>query len=360
MRIAIIAPPWVPVLPPAYGGTETALDALATGLQALGHDVLLYTTGDTTCPVPTARILPHAADTVGITPATEIDHIVHAYPAAREWGAHIIHDHTRAGPLYANRIAIPAVTTNHGPFDGRLGGYYRAIAPTVPVVAISHHQASSARRTPIAAIIHHGVDTTAHPIGEGRGGYALFLGRMTPEKGVHIAARVAHAAGIPLKIAAKRREPAEHSYFDRAVAPLLAGDVEYVDEVSGTDKIELLRDAVCLLNPVQWPEPFGMAMIEALACGTPVVATPYGSVPEIVDDGITGFIRSTEADLVDAVHRFDEIDRTQCRNAAEERFTAHRMAADHLALYHRVIGRPLQLPQGRGRARPPELHIVRS
>jgi hypothetical protein len=99
MRIAIIAPPWVPVLPPAYGGTETALDALATGLQALGHDVLLYTTGDTTCPVPTARILPHAADTVGITPATEIDHIVHAYPAAREWGAHIIHDHTRAGPL---------------------------------------------------------------------------------------------------------------------------------------------------------------------------------------------------------------------------------------------------------------------
>jgi glycosyltransferase involved in cell wall biosynthesis len=130
MRIAIIAPPWVPIPPPAYGGTETVLDALATGLQALGHDVLLYTTGDSTCAVPTAWTLPHAADTVGITPATEIDHIVHAYPTAQEWGAHIVHDHTLAGPLYANRFAIPVVTTNHGPFDGQLGDYYRAIAPT--------------------------------------------------------------------------------------------------------------------------------------------------------------------------------------------------------------------------------------
>jgi glycosyltransferase involved in cell wall biosynthesis len=358
LRIAIIAPPWVPIPPPAYGGTETVLDALATGLQALGHGVLLYATGDSTCPVTTAWTLPRAADTVGITPATEIGHIVHAYPTAQEWGAHIIHDHTLAGPLYADRFAIPVVTTNHGPFDGHLGDYYRAIAPTVPVVAISHHQASTARRTPVSAIIHHGIDTTAHPVGDGRGGYALFLGRMTPDKGVHIAARLAHAAGIPLKIAAKRREPAEHSYFDHVVAPLLGRDVEYVGEVSGSHKIELLRDATCLLNPIRWPEPFGMVMIEALACGTPVVATPCGAVPEIVDDGITGFIRSTEADLIDALHRIDEIDRTQCRKVADERFTAHRMATDHLALYRRVVTQPTRLPYRRSRDRVTPLHIV--
>jgi glycosyltransferase involved in cell wall biosynthesis len=144
MRIAIIAPPWVPVPPPAYGGIETVLDALATGLQALGHDVLLYATGDSTCEVPTAWSLPRAAGTEGIAPATEIDHIVHAYPAVLDWGAHVVHDHTLAGPLYADRFRVPVVTTNHGPFDGELGEYYRAISATVPVIAISRHQAGTA------------------------------------------------------------------------------------------------------------------------------------------------------------------------------------------------------------------------
>jgi glycosyltransferase involved in cell wall biosynthesis len=359
MRVAIIAPPWVPVPPPAHGGIETALDALATGLRALGHDVLLYATGDSTCEVPTAWSLPRAAGTDGITAATEIGHIVHAYPTVLDWGAHVVHDHTLVGPLYADRFRVPVVTTNHGPFDGELGAYYRAISATVPVVAISQHQALAARRTPLAGIIHHGVDTARHPMGDGSGGYALFLGRMTPDDGVHTAARIARIAGVPLKIAAKP-EPAEHSYFDQAVVPLLGRTVEYIGEVSGTDRIELLRGAVCLLHPVQWPEPFGMAMIEALACGTPVVATPYGSVPELVDDGVTGFVRETETDLVDALRHVGGLDRTQCRNAAEERFSAHRMATEHLALYHRAIGRPLPLPQGRGRGRVTELHIVRS
>ena len=118
MRIAIIAPPWVPVPPPAYGGTEAVLDALATGLQAVGHDVLLYATGDSTCQVPTAWTLPSAVGTVGIVPATEINHVVHAYAAVHDWGADVVHDHTLVGPLYANRFPVPVVTTNHGPFDG--------------------------------------------------------------------------------------------------------------------------------------------------------------------------------------------------------------------------------------------------
>jgi glycosyltransferase involved in cell wall biosynthesis len=349
MRIAIIAPPWVPVPPPAYGGTEAVLDALATGLQAVGHDVLLFATGDSTCQVPTAWTLPSAVGTVGMGPATEINHVVHAFAAVQDWGADLVHDHTLVGPLYANRFPVPVVTTNHGPFDGELGPYYRVIGPKVPIVAISDHQASTAQATPIAAVIHHGIDTTSHQVGAGRGGYALFLGRMTPEKGVHVAARVARAAGLPLKIVAKRREPAEQAYFDQAVAPLLGCGVEYLGEVGGTEKIRLLGDALCLLNPVQWPEPFGMVMIEALACGTPVVATPCGSVPEIVDDRVTGFVRTTEAGLVDALHQVGEIDRALCRRSADERFTAARMVTEHLSLYRQLSRRHLQQVQMRGR-----------
>ena len=358
MRIAIIAPPWVPVPPPAYGGTEAVLDTLATGLQAVGHDVLLFATGDSTCQVPTAWTLPSAVGTVGMGPATEIDHVVHAYAAVQDWGADLVHDHTLVGPLYAHRFPVPVVTTNHGPFDGELGSYYRVIGPKVPIVAISDHQASTAQGTPIAAVIHHGIDTTSHQVGAGRGGYALFLGRMTPEKGVHVAARVARAAGLPLKIVAKRREPAEQAYFDQAVAPLLGCGVEYLGEVGGTEKIRLLGDALCLLNPVQWPEPFGMVMIEALACGTPVVATPCGSVPEIVDDRVTGFVRTTEAGLVDALHQVGEIDRALCRRSADERFTAARMVTEHLSLYRQLNRRHLQQVQMRGRRSARRPHSV--
>jgi glycosyltransferase involved in cell wall biosynthesis len=189
----------------------------------------------------------------------------------------------------------------------------------------------------VAAVIHHGVDVERFPVGDGSGGYALFLGRMSPDKAAHVAARVAREAGMPLRIAAKMREPAERAYFDAEVAPLLGGDVEYVGEVGGREKLELLADAACLLNPVAWPEPFGMVMIEALACGTPVVATPCGSVPEIVCDGITGFVRSSEAELIEALGQVGELDRAWCRRDAEARFSTQRMVADHVALYRQAV-----------------------
>ena len=142
----------------------------------------------------------------------------------------------------------------------------------MPVVALSRNHAASAGEIPVAAVIYHGVDVNEFPIGTGDGDYAVFLGRMSPDKGVHIAARAARRAGVPLRIAAKMREPAEFAYFEREVKPLLGGGVEYVGEVGGQAKLELLARATCLLNPLTWPEPFGMVMIEALACGTPVVA----------------------------------------------------------------------------------------
>jgi glycosyltransferase involved in cell wall biosynthesis len=176
----------------------------------------------------------------------------------------------------------------------------------------------------------------------------LFLGRLSPDKGVHVAARVARTAGIPLRIAAKMREPAERAYFEASVAPLLGGDVTYIGEVNGRDKLDLLAGASCLLNPLAWPEPFGMVMIEALACGTPVVATPCGSVPEIVTEGVTGFVRGAEAELAEAMGRAGELDRTLCRKDAATRFSTARMVADHVELYERVA-------QGRSAAADPRL-----
>jgi glycosyltransferase involved in cell wall biosynthesis len=338
LRIAIIAPPWVAVPPLAYGGTEAVIDGLARALQSAGHEVLLFATGDSTCPVPSSWVFAAAVGVDAARPATELHHVVNAY----DWiagEADVVHDHTLVGPVYAQRFAtVPVVTTNHGPFDGELGDYYRAIAPCVPIIAISRHQASTAVRTPVAAVIHHGVDVARFPVGNGEGGYALFLGRMSPDKGVHTAIAVARAAGVPLKIACKMQEPAEQAYYRAEVAPLLGDDVQFVGEVGGDEKLDLLAGARCLLNPIAWHEPFGMVMIEAMACGTPVVATPMGAVNEIIHDGVTGFVRATPGDLAVAVIAAGQLDRLACRQVAAERFSTARMAADHVRLYESVAG----------------------
>jgi len=343
MRIAIIAPPWVAVPPPGYGGTEAVIDGLARGLQSAGHDVLLFATGDSTCPVPRAWTLPAAVSTVNTGAATELDHVISAYEAISAWDADIVHDHTLVGPVYARHGDIPVVTTNHGPFNSELGRLYRAIGDHVAVVAISRAQAAASWNTRIAAVIHHGLDVEAVPEGRGDGGYAVFLGRMSPDKGVDIAARIAAQAGVPLKIAAKLAERAEREFFRTAVEPLLGGDVEYIGEVGGASKYELLGNATCLLNPLRWSEPFGMVMIEALACGTPVVATPFGSVSEIVDHGATGLLAETERDLTAALNEVSALDRAACRTKVHQRFPLSRMISRHLRLYERVIaerGRP--------------------
>lgn len=336
MRIGIIAPPWVPVPPPAYGGTEAVLATLASGLAAAGHDVVLFATGDSTCDVELRYAFETAAG-VGAPAEVESAHVVAAYsdPAIR--AADVIHDHTLSGPEHAIVLGHRnVVTTNHGPFEHALLALYQRVWRDVPVIAISHDQASGAEGVEVAAVIHHGIDVDAIAPGAGAGGYALFLGRMAADKGVDAACRAAHLAGVHLKIAAKMREPAEHAYFDERVRPLLYGDVEYVGEVGFDEKIELLRGARCLLNPLFWAEPFGMVMIESLACGTPVVATPWGSVREIVDEGITGFLAATDSAFAQALLQTSTLDREACRRAAEVRFSAQRMVADHLALYERV------------------------
>ena len=337
LRVAVVAPPWVPVPPPAYGGTEAVLDYLARGLRDAGHEVMLYTTGDSTCEVPIRYSRATAAGTVDAGAVTELHHAVNAYETLVEWGADVVHDHTLLGPHIAEPYGVPVVTTNHGPFLSDLGDCYRMLGLRAPIIAVSGHQASTAGPVPVAAVIHHGVDVDRFPVGDGSGGYALFLGRMCPDKAVHVAARVAREAGVPLRIAAKMREAPERAYFAAEVEPLLGDGVEYVGEVGWDEKLELLAGATCLLNPIAWPEPFGMVMIEALACGTPVIATGCGSVPEIVTDAVTGFVCATERELIEALHRVDELDRAWCRKDAATRFSTERMVADHVALYRRAM-----------------------
>jgi glycosyltransferase involved in cell wall biosynthesis len=312
------------------------LDELARGLVGAGHDVVLFATGDSTCPVTTSWVHPHAMGLSGVGPLAELNQVIAAYRSLVD--CDVIHDHTLAGPLYAARFPrLAVVTTNHLPFDPSLTPLYSAIAERVPVVAISHHQASTASGLPIAEVIHHGVNVDAYPVGTGGGGYAAFLGRMHPAKGVDLAIHAARAVGMPLLIAAKMRDEGEVAYFQERVRPLLGGDVEYLGEVGGADKLELLGSAACLLNPIQWPEPFGMVMLESLACGTPVITTGRGAAPEIVDDGVTGFLCEDEPSLTDALRRAADIDRRTCRTSAEERFSAKRMVERHVALYRRLI-----------------------
>lgn len=337
MRVAVVAPPWLPVPPDGYGGTELVLDALCRGLAAAGHDVLLYATGDSNCPVTRRWTYEHHLGIATTNPADELRHAMDAYDAAQEWGADLVHDHTVTGPAWAQVHArLPVITTNHGLFEEPLRSIYRRIAPTVPIIAISHHQSSTAGDIPVRHVIHHGVDASNIESANG-GDYALFLGRMNETKGVHHAIAVARSAGIPLKIAAKLREPAEIEYYRTRVEPLLGGEVEYLGEVGPDDKYRLLGGARCLLNPIAWAEPFGMVMIEALACGTPVVATPCGATPEIVDDGVTGYLRLGTPALADALVAVDQLERAACRAAVEHRFSMERMAADHTAVYQTMV-----------------------
>lgn len=335
MRVGLIASPWLPIPPPSYGGTEEVVDVLARGLQEAGHEVKLFTTGDATCPVPRFHVFPEAVRERMNCSVPELFHVLEAYRAVEE--CDIVHDHTVLGPLIAMQLGRSIVATNHNPFTRELTEIYRWMDERVAVVAISHDHASRADGVRIARIIHHGLDRDHYRPGPGRGGYLLFLGRMAPEKGVHHAIRAARSAGRGLLIGAKMEEGTEFAYFRDRIEPLLRDDVVYLGEVDRPTKRRLLARAEALINPITWPEPFGLVMIEALASGTPVLAFPQGSAPEIVEPGVNGFLPRDEAALVDAIDRLDEIDRREVRRTFDERFTAERMVQAHIDLYQDLL-----------------------
>jgi glycosyltransferase involved in cell wall biosynthesis len=362
MKIGLLAPPWVPVPPPSYGGTEAVVDRLARGLVAAGHEVLLFAPGDSTCPVPTVpHTLPARPEEIGLT-TVELAYVIRGHDCLS--GCDIVHDHTLAGAAIGRRRgAPPMLTTSHGPFTPEVSDVYRSFARRVPIIAISHSQAveASLQGIQIARVIHHGLDPDEVTPGPGDGGYLLFLGRMHPDKGAHVAARVARKAGMPLRIAAKMREPAERAWFEAEVKPLLGGDIDYVGEVGRPEALSLLQGAAALVNPIRWCEPFGLVMIEALAAGTPVLAFPNGAAPEIVEDGSTGFLCVDEEHMVRRVADIPDLDRRACRNAVLTRFSTARVVEDHLAAYQRIItaDRHGHATPDEARSRPPRQRAVR-
>jgi len=340
VKIGIIAPPWAPIPPDLYGGIEQAVDCEARGLVAAGHEVTLFTTGDSTCPVPTQWHLERSEGArIGFS-VPELRHVLAAYKAMD--GCDVVHDHTMMGPVLhaeGGRPGVPVLTTIHGPLNVELLDIYSQISTRVPLIAISHAQLRDHPNLPVEAVIHHGVDVGDFPVGTGEGGYCLYLGRMVAEKGAHRAIVAAREAGMKILLAGKMREPWETSYFEAEIKPLLGDDARYLGEVPLDEKRRLLAGARATLFPIRWNEPFGLVMLESLACGTPVLAFAEGAAPEVVAHGRTGYLCRDESDMAEALNVVDAIDRAECRADVEVRFSTERMAREHAELFERVLSR---------------------
>jgi glycosyltransferase involved in cell wall biosynthesis len=313
-------------------------------LTRRGHHVTVFATGDST-PSGTLRYRFERP----VWPPDDQAELLHAAFAWREISARpgafdVVHAHQAPAIALGVGRSIPTVLTIHHERDAQLMTYYRDF-PDVSFVAISQRQAELACELEFAAMIHHGLDPSMYPLGAGTGGYCAFLGRLAEQKGPHVAIDVARAAKVPLRIGGQPHWP-NREYFNREVLPRMevAGRaVEWLKEVSHGPKVELLRGARALLFPITWEEPFGLVMIESMLVGTPVIAFACGSVPEVIDEGVTGFIVRDAAEMSARLRQLDTFDRQRCRAHAEERWSSMRMARDYEKVYERIL---------RDRARP--------
>jgi glycosyltransferase involved in cell wall biosynthesis len=334
LRIAQVAPLFESVPPHGYGGTERVVAYLTDALVELGHDVTLYASGDS---VTRAKLVPVARRSLRTDPrhpdwlAWNTLQLERVFASAGQFD--VIHFHLDYTHLpLARRCATPCVTTQHGRLD---------LPDLVPVFREFHDQPlvsiSASQRAPLpfarwCATVHHGLPRDLHRAQPGPGGYFAFLGRMSAEKRVDRAIEIAAACGVPLRIAAKV-DDVDRRYFKR-IRPMLEHPlVEFLGEIDEARKGEFLGGAQALLFPIDWPEPFGMVMIESFACGTPVIAYAGGSVDEVVQHGITGYVVHDQQEAVAAARAIDAIDRRACREVFEQRYTADRMAAHYLDVY---------------------------
>ncbi len=339
MRIAQIAPLFEAVPPRLYGGTERVVYSLTEELVALGHDVTLFASGDS---VTSAKLAPMRDQAIRLDP--NVKDWVACYMRMMELVRQradefdVLHFHSDYFPLSLfSRQRTPFVTTLHGRLDLPEFKMIYEMFPDAPFVSIS-----DAQRAPIQGLnwvrtVLHGNPPnllTPRPVQQE---YFAFLGRISPEKGVEKAIRIAEAAGVKLKIAAKV-DDADKKYWEGRVKPLLerSPHAEFIGEINDAQKPEFLSGAHALLFPIDWPEPFGLVMIEAMACGTPVIGFPFGSVPEVIDHGVTGFIVPDEASAVSAIASLGRLDRRQVRRQFERRFTARRMAEDYVSVYEEL------------------------
>lgn len=339
LRIAIVAPLFESVPPKLYGGTERVVSYVTEELVRQGHEVTLFASGDSQT---TAHL--RATTRQGLRlDADCLDPLAHHMIMLDEVSAaamdfDLVHFNTDYlhFPL-VRHLGRPAVTTLHGRLDSPdMVPLYRHFS-RMPLISISNAQRAPLPWANWVATVYHGVPEHAFALQPACGSYLAFMGRMSPEKGPDHAIEIARRAGMPLRMAAKV-DRTDQEYFDQRIRPLLRGPgVEYIGEIGEAEKQEFLGGAAALLFPIVWPEPFGLAMIEAMACGTPVIAWRHGSVPEVVDEGITGYIADDVEQAVAAVAKCRSHDRAACRRAFEARFTAARMARDYVAEYRRLI-----------------------
>jgi glycosyltransferase involved in cell wall biosynthesis len=342
MRIAQIAPLFEAVPPKLYGGTERVVANLTEELVAMGHDVTLFASGDSVTSARLEAVWPQAIrldPTVKDWIAAYMRMLELSYRRADEFD--VLHFHIDYFPFSLfKRQRTPFVTTLHGRLDLPEFSQVYNLFPDVPVISISDNQRRPLPRIGWLRTVLHGLPEkllTPRPV---KRDYLAFLGRISPEKGIDKAIRIAAAAGMKLKVAAKV-DRADQDYYDREIRPLLgAGHVEFVGEINDAQKPDFLSGAHALLFPIDWPEPFGLVMIEAMACGTPVIAFNRGSVPEVMDDGISGFIVEDEAGAIAALGRLGELDRARVRQQFERRFTARRMAEDYIDAYELLTETP--------------------
>jgi glycosyltransferase involved in cell wall biosynthesis len=341
VKVALLSPVWFPVPPSGYGGIEQVISLLGDGLVDAGHDVTLFASGDSRTKAKLEFVFPEApSELIGMT-MPELRHVLGCYKRAEEFD--IVNDHS--GPFAAAlgaALRTPVVHTVHGPLTGEAGEVYEGlsrVAPNVGLISVSENQRKPAPDLPWVATCHNALDLDAYPVHHERGEYLLFLGRMSPDKGCHRAVEVAKKAGLPLRIAGKMREPLEREYFEEFVAPHLGEGIEYMGETSHGRKVALLQNARATLFPIDWEEPFGLVMIESMACGTPVIATRRGAAPEVIQHGRNGILVDDYQVMVDALSEADRIEPDECRRSVEEGFSAERMVRDYEGAYARMLER---------------------
>jgi len=341
MRIAVVAPCWFPVPPLGYGGIEWVVSLLADGLVDSGHDVTLFASGDSHTKANLAYVHANApSEWIGRS-FWELRHVLHCLERADEFD--VINDHS--GPPAATLGAIvdtPVVHTVHGPLEGEPGLLYdqiAAVAPDTALVSLSMNQRKPRPNLNWIANCPNALDLSVYPFRPYRGDYLLFLGRLSPDKGAHRAVAVAMEAGLPLKIAGKMREPKEREYFAEFVEPHLGDGIEWLGEVSHGQKVELLQHARATLFPIEWEEPFGLVMIESMACGTPVIATSRGAVPEVIEHGRSGIVVDDYRLFSAALEEADRLDPRELRHYVEERFSPRRMVRDYVKAFQLAADR---------------------
>lgn len=342
MKIGMVAPVWERVPPEKYGGIELVVYLLTEELVKRGNQVTLFASGDSITSGELSSVYPKAMRDLLGNPCPDLHHVGTAFLRAAEYD--LIHNHAGySGIALANFVETPVLTTLHGIFTDINRPFFKAFKNSVYYNSISDEQRRGLPELNYIATVYNAIDISSYEYSSDKKDFFLWLSRISPLKGPDLVIDVAKKAGVKLKMAGKIDAGSDTLFYESKVEPLIDGDqIQYLGEVTEEEKRELMRDARAFLFPITWPEPFGLVMAEAMACGTPVIATRNGSVPEVVADGLTGFVVDSVDEMVAAIKKLDLIEPAKCRQYAEERFGVARMTDDYETIYRQVIekGKP--------------------